>query len=154
MTTDTVVKCPPAVTDFTKRLLSEEGRINWTEKMVSIYVLRGFEFQDRQDLFHWDLKYVVELQGKGNVTINDGEGENCNAKQDDMDSLRNIGMEEDEFTHVFTSSRDHTHYGDRPTTPSCGSNPRPPETCDQVDATNREQSAAKTTTHRTLDVLS
>lgn len=56
------VLCPDGEDAVTKRIESEEGRINSEDKMISLYSLRDFVFRDRMDSFHWDLDETVETE--------------------------------------------------------------------------------------------
>ena len=56
------IECPDGLDNINKRLVSEEGRINSTEKMIQLHKLRDFVFAARNDEFHWDLSRTVETE--------------------------------------------------------------------------------------------
>lgn len=56
------INCPDGVQEVTKRLISEEGRINNENKMAELQELRDFVFSSRMDDFHWDLHSAVEIE--------------------------------------------------------------------------------------------
>lgn len=56
------IKCPDGQEKVTKRIYSEEGRINDPQKMIDLYGLRDFVFKDRVDAFHWNLEASVETE--------------------------------------------------------------------------------------------
>ncbi len=56
------ISCPDNAHKVTERFESEEGRINDSDKMISLYELRDFVYQDRTDKFHWDLTTAVETK--------------------------------------------------------------------------------------------
>lgn len=59
------IDCPDGKEQVTKRLISEEGRINNTEKMIELYELRDHIFSARTDAFHWNLDQSVETEACG-----------------------------------------------------------------------------------------
>ena len=56
------VVCPEGIENITKRLDSEEGRINDPQKMTQLCTLRDFVFRARVDDFHWDLRCTFETE--------------------------------------------------------------------------------------------
>ena len=56
------IKCPDGMDDVTKRIISEDGRINNVDKVIQLQELRDFVFQTRVDDFHWDLNSIVETE--------------------------------------------------------------------------------------------
>lgn len=76
------IKCPDGRDKINKRLESEEGRINSSDKMIELHALRDFVFQDRVDSFHWDLPNCVESGPQQDVQQNDfGEERNDISKE-------------------------------------------------------------------------
>lgn len=57
----TTIASPPGVEEVTKRINSLEGRINSTVKLNALLSLRDDVFRTREELFHWDLSTIVEL---------------------------------------------------------------------------------------------
>lgn len=57
-----VISCPEGLDEVTKRLESEEGRVNDIDKLISLHELRDFVFQNRIDAFHWKIEDCVELE--------------------------------------------------------------------------------------------
>ncbi len=56
------IRCPDDKEKVSSRFISEESRINDTDKMIDLQKLRDFVFQDRLDDFHWDLTFAIETQ--------------------------------------------------------------------------------------------
>jgi len=63
-TPPTTIECPPGKVEVTKRLESEDGRINDDAKLQELYKLRDHVFRSRIELFHWDLRHCVEEKYK------------------------------------------------------------------------------------------
>lgn len=59
---DLSIDCPSGVERITTRFVSEEGRINDTDKMIQLYELRDFVFSSRIDKPHWNLEQIVETE--------------------------------------------------------------------------------------------
>ena len=49
------VECPRGLDKVSKRLCSEEERINNVDNLIDLHKLRDFVFADRLDTFHWDI---------------------------------------------------------------------------------------------------
>lgn len=60
-TPPTIISSPPGVDEVTKRINSVEGRINSTDKVKALLTLRDDVFRSREELFHWDVFNIVEL---------------------------------------------------------------------------------------------
>ena len=54
------ISCPEGVENITKRINSEEGRINDPSKVQDLLDLRDFVFRARVDEFHWRVDEIVE----------------------------------------------------------------------------------------------
>ncbi len=54
------IDCPEGIERVTSWFISEEGRINDSDKLISLHKLRDFVFQSRTDPCHWDMKDTVE----------------------------------------------------------------------------------------------
>lgn len=54
-------KAPPDLHEVNHRLRSEEGRINSSDKMAELYLLRDRIYKKRTDSFHWDVSTGLEL---------------------------------------------------------------------------------------------
>ncbi len=54
------ISCPDGINKVTQRFISEEGRINNSDKMIDLQELRDFVFRERVDEFHWDISAIVE----------------------------------------------------------------------------------------------
>lgn len=59
LTPPTRIVCPNGSYEITKRIVSEEGRINSTEKLQSLYALRDYVFKEREEPFQWNLSHSV-----------------------------------------------------------------------------------------------
>ena len=64
LTPDTKTKCLDNKDKITKRFVSEEGRINDTDRMIELYRLRDFVYNHRSHHFHWDLAKSLEFIGR------------------------------------------------------------------------------------------
>ncbi len=71
-----VISCSDSVDDITKRFVSEEGRINDTNKLMQLYELRDFVFTNRTDKFHWDLTNSAETSHCAELQSADSEADN------------------------------------------------------------------------------
>lgn len=83
-----VITCPEGLEDVTKRLESEEGRINDMEKLERLHDLRDFVFQPRVDPFHWDINSCVERAYLKN-TVTDSDDESRNIQDGDPEAPSN-----------------------------------------------------------------
>ena len=55
------ITCPPHEKKIIQRIVSEEGRINNSDKMIELHELRQYVFRNRVDEMHWDLSSTFEI---------------------------------------------------------------------------------------------
>ncbi len=95
------IKCPDGEKKVIDRLVSEEGRVNDTDKMSELHELRQFVFRNRVDEFHWDLSTAVEVS---RCTY---YGSNTQHVDDDYDMENiadSVNNEEDQIMPVLSSN--------------------------------------------------
>ncbi len=113
-----VLKCPDGLQQVTKRISSEEARVNNADKLISLYELRDFVFRDRVDQFHWDLRKSVETEhhnffshvDESSQCDKDHERVSEHGADDDMNNDNDNDPEHCDSQSESNISRDHSSY--------------------------------------------
>ena len=95
------IDCPDGLKEVTKRLESEDGRVD-IDKMISLHNLRDFVFRKRVDNFHWTLSSCVETEFQRRINHNNEDGE---SELDEDDEIMPVTMTKPTSTSKNTSTR-------------------------------------------------
>lgn len=98
------IKCPDGLADVTKRLESEDGRVNDPEKMIRLQALRDFVFRERTDIFHWDVENCLEATASS-AKKNDARADDQPILIDESDNGPMTGATGNQEAALSVSSR-------------------------------------------------